>query len=62
MKINEIHQLKIEDILPHRYPFLFIDRVLEFKKNKYICALKNISMNEQIFQGHFPKKKFFQGY
>ncbi|PPI88682.1 3-hydroxyacyl-[acyl-carrier-protein] dehydratase FabZ [Candidatus Pantoea edessiphila] len=60
----EIHTLKAEDILrliPHRYPFLLVDRVLEFKKNKYLYALKNVSINEPFFQGHFPGKSIFPG-
>ena len=47
----------IEDImrfLPHRYPFLLIDRVEEFEPNKSIKAIKNVTMNEPFFQGHFP--------
>jgi 3-hydroxyacyl-[acyl-carrier-protein] dehydratase len=41
-------------ILPHRYPFLLIDRVIEIDPDKRIVALKNVSMNEPFFQGHFP--------
>jgi 3-hydroxyacyl-[acyl-carrier-protein] dehydratase len=40
--------------LPHRYPMLLVDRVLEVEKGKRIVALKNVSINEQIFNGHFP--------
>jgi len=49
--------LNIDDImryLPHRYPFLLIDRVLAFEKEKSIRALKNVSINEPQFTGHFP--------
>jgi 3-hydroxyacyl-[acyl-carrier-protein] dehydratase len=49
--------LKIEDVLrllPHRYPFLLIDRVLELEEGKRVLALKNVTFNEQFFQGHFP--------
>ena len=49
--------MTIEDIkkyLPHRYPFLLIDRVLEWEANKRIVARKNVSANEPFFQGHFP--------
>lgn len=49
--------LQIRDILksiPHRYPFLLVDRVLELEKGKRIVALKNVTMNEPFFQGHFP--------
>ncbi len=40
--------------LPHRYPFLLVDRVIEFEKNQRIVALKNVTVNEPFFQGHFP--------
>jgi 3-hydroxyacyl-[acyl-carrier-protein] dehydratase len=40
--------------LPHRYPFLLVDRVIEFVKNERIVALKNVTINEPFFQGHFP--------
>jgi beta-hydroxyacyl-ACP dehydratase FabZ len=49
MTINEI--LKI---LPHRYPMLLVDRILEVESGKRIVALKNVTANEQFFQGHFP--------
>ncbi|HVK54281.1 MAG TPA: 3-hydroxyacyl-ACP dehydratase FabZ, partial [Burkholderiales bacterium] len=49
MDINQILQY-----LPHRYPFLLIDRVLEVEPNKRILALKNVSINEPFFPGHFP--------
>ena len=52
---------EIKKILPHRYPFLLIDRVLEIQKGKYCKALKNISGNEEIFQGHFPSQAVFPG-
>jgi 3-hydroxyacyl-[acyl-carrier-protein] dehydratase len=42
------------DFLPHRYPFLLIDRVLEFEPGKRLVAIKNVTMNEPFFQGHFP--------
>ena len=45
---------QIQDILPHRYPFLLIDRVLEIEPGKRIVGLKNVTMNEPFFQGHFP--------
>jgi 3-hydroxyacyl-[acyl-carrier-protein] dehydratase len=49
--------LDIQDILgflPHRYPFLLIDRVVEFERGKRLVAIKNVTMNEPFFQGHFP--------
>lgn len=48
-------------ILPHRYPFLLIDRVLELERMKRIVALKNVTINEPFFQGHFPDKPIMPG-
>ena len=48
-------------ILPHRYPFLLIDRVLELERMKRIVALKNVTFNEPHFQGHFPEKPIMPG-
>jgi 3-hydroxyacyl-[acyl-carrier-protein] dehydratase len=45
---------EIMDLLPHRYPFLLIDRVVEFEPKKRLVAIKNVTMNEPFFQGHFP--------
>ena len=45
---------EILDLLPHRYPFLLIDRVVEFEPGKRLAAIKNVTMNEPFFQGHFP--------
>jgi 3-hydroxyacyl-[acyl-carrier-protein] dehydratase len=45
---------EILKLLPHRYPFIMLDRVLEFERGKSITGLKNVSMNEPFFQGHFP--------
>ncbi|MFQ6070652.1 MAG: 3-hydroxyacyl-ACP dehydratase FabZ [Candidatus Aminicenantales bacterium] len=56
--------MNIEDILkflPHRYPFLLVDRVLELEKGKFIKALKNVTYNEHFFQGHFPQKRIMPG-
>jgi len=44
----------IMGILPHRYPFLLIDRIIEVERKKRIVAIKNVSINEPFFQGHFP--------
>jgi 3-hydroxyacyl-[acyl-carrier-protein] dehydratase len=46
--------VEIMAILPHRYPFLMIDRVLEMEPQKRIVAIKNVTMNEPFFEGHFP--------
>ena len=51
----------IMDILPHRYPFLLIDRVLSCKPGESIHAIKNVTVNEPFFQGHFPSIKVMPG-
>lgn len=56
MDINEILEY-----LPHRYPFLLVDRVLELEPNKRILALKNVTMNEPFFPGHFPHHPVMPG-
>ncbi|MGE5451032.1 MAG: 3-hydroxyacyl-ACP dehydratase FabZ [Acidobacteriota bacterium] len=55
----DIH--KILEKLPHRYPFLLVDRVLEIEDNVQIKAIKNVSINEPYFQGHFPKRPVMPG-
>lgn len=45
---------QIQQLLPHRYPFLLVDRVIELVPDKSIVALKNVTINEPFFQGHFP--------
>jgi 3-hydroxyacyl-[acyl-carrier-protein] dehydratase len=49
------------DRLPHRYPFLFVDRILEIEDGKRIVALKNVTVNEPCFPGHFPGRPIFPG-
>ena len=56
MDINEIQQ-----ILPHRYPFLLIDRVLDLKRKERIVAIKNVTINEPFFNGHFPGQPIMPG-
>jgi beta-hydroxyacyl-ACP dehydratase FabZ len=51
----------ILDHLPHRYPFLLVDRVIEFEAAKRIVALKNVTFNEPFFQGHFPDTPIMPG-
>ena len=48
-------------ILPHRYPFIMIDKVTKWDKKKSLQAIKNVSINEPYFQGHFPGKPIFPG-
>ncbi len=52
---------EIRVYLPHRYPFLLVDRVVEFVPNESIVAYKNLSINEPYFDGHFPEKPIFPG-
>ena len=53
--------IQIQEILPHRFPFLLIDRVVEIDAGKSIKAYKNITIGEQIFQGHFPGHPIYPG-
>ena len=55
----DIHQ--ILKLLPHRYPILMVDRVLEIEKGKRIKALKNVTINEPFFAGHFPHRPVMPG-
>ena len=52
---------EIQKLLPHRYPFLLIDRVVEFERNKRVLAYKNLTINEPFFQGHFPAQPVMPG-
>ncbi len=49
------------DYLPHRYPFLLVDRVLEVEKGKRVVGIKNVTINEPFFQGHFPGEPIMPG-
>ena len=53
--------IEIQRLLPHRYPFLLIDRVLEVERKKRLVAIKNVSVNEPFFQGHFPGNPIMPG-
>lgn len=52
---------EIKTYLPHRYPFLFIDRVVDIEVGKQITCIKNVSVNEHFFEGHFPDKPVMPG-
>ena len=57
--VFDIHE--VMKVLPHRYPFLLIDRVVEFEQDKRIVALKNVTINEPFFGGHFPHRPVMPG-
>jgi beta-hydroxyacyl-ACP dehydratase FabZ len=52
---------EIFDILPHRYPFLLVDRILEMETGKRVVGIKNVTINEPFFQGHFPGHPIMPG-
>lgn len=56
-----IDVVEIQKILPHRYPFLLIDRVVELEPGKHIKGYKNVTIAEQVFQGHFPDHPIYPG-
>jgi len=56
LEINEIMAL-----LPHRYPFLLVDKVIDYEEGKWSHAIKNVTINEPFFQGHFPIKPIMPG-
>lgn len=56
-----INVVEIQKIIPHRFPFLLIDRVMELKGGESIDAYKNVSISEHIFQGHFPGHPIYPG-
>jgi beta-hydroxyacyl-ACP dehydratase FabZ len=60
-KPNTLDVEGIQDLLPHRYPILLVDRVLDFEPKLWIRGMKNVTIGEQIFLGHFPKKPVFPG-
>ncbi len=53
--------MQIQDILPHRYPFLLVDRIIELEPSKMITGYKNVSISEPVFQGHFPNHPIYPG-
>ncbi len=59
--MDKFNTNEIMEMLPHRYPFLLIDQVVEFIPNKHVTAIKNITINEPFFVGHFPEKPIMPG-
>ncbi|TQV65129.1 MAG: 3-hydroxyacyl-ACP dehydratase FabZ [Halothiobacillaceae bacterium] len=53
--------MEVMQHLPHRYPFLLIDRVIDWEPNDYLTAIKNVTFNEPFFQGHFPVRPIMPG-
>lgn len=56
-----IDTMELQSILPHRYPFLLVDRVVELERGRRAVGLKNVTVNEPCFQGHFPGRPIFPG-
>ncbi|SDC09591.1 MULTISPECIES: 3-hydroxyacyl-ACP dehydratase FabZ [unclassified Candidatus Frackibacter] len=52
---------QIKEVLPHRYPFLLVDRILEFKPKEKVVGLKNVTVNEEFFNGHYPEHPVMPG-
>ena len=57
----ELNIEQIKEILPHRYPMLLVDKVLDLIPGESALAIKNLSFNEEVFQGHFPNEAIFPG-
>ncbi len=57
----ELNVLEVMKYLPHRYPFLLVDRIVEFEKGSKIVGVKNVTINEPFFQGHFPGHPIMPG-
>lgn len=57
----ELNTLDIMKMLPHRYPFLLVDRITKFEKDKGVVGIKNVTINEPFFQGHFPDHPIMPG-
>lgn len=58
---NTIDVEEIRKLIPHRYPMLLVDRVLDFEPGKSLHAIKNVTINEPVFTGHFPDLAIFPG-
>ena len=57
----EFDARQIMEVIPHRYPFLLIDKIVEFEEGKRAVGIKNVTMNEPFFQGHFPGRPIMPG-
>lgn len=56
-----LDNIKIQELLPHRYPFLLVDKVVEVEEGKRAVGIKNVTINEPFFQGHFPGNPIMPG-
>lgn len=61
MSDSEMDSLAIQAVLPHRYPFLLVDRIVELEQGRRVVGLKNVTNNEHFFQGHFPDQPVMPG-
>ena len=57
----ELSAAEIMEIIPHRYPFMLVDKIIEFEEGKRAVGIKNVTMNEPFFQGHFPGRPLMPG-
>lgn len=60
-EVHTIDVMRIMEMIPHRYPFLMIDRVVDVVRDKHATGIKNVSINESFFQGHFPRQPVMPG-
>ncbi|MFH0702981.1 MAG: 3-hydroxyacyl-ACP dehydratase FabZ [bacterium] len=61
LKLQNMDILEIMNLIPHRYPFLLVDRIIECVPGKYVKGYKNVTVNEPFFTGHFPKRPIMPG-
>lgn len=59
--MNSLNSNEIQNIIPHRYPFLLVDKIIDYKPGKYAIGKKCVSVNEMHFLGHFPEKHVMPG-
>ncbi|QUH19040.1 3-hydroxyacyl-ACP dehydratase FabZ [Alkaliphilus sp. B6464] len=57
----ELNSVEIQNLIPHRYPFLLVDKIIEMDPGKSAVGIKNVSINEPFFQGHFPGQPIMPG-